>query len=105
MTSDDGDEEIDHYNSDLSSEVSSYSIGELHTAVVLASVNEEEEGGEDDLWEQLSSVSSSNITAVPYGDDPVLTKQELIRQIHLRRHVDQLKRNLGDKEESVEELR
>ena len=82
--------------------MSAYSVGELHSAVVLAGV---EGDSDDELWEQLSSVSSGNVNAIPEGEDPVLTKQELIRQIHLRSHVNQLKRNLTDKEEKVEELR
>ena len=86
--------------SELSSRISNYSLGELHSAVVVAPVDDE-----DSLWDQLSSLSSSNVNDIPYGEDPVLTKQELIRQIHLRRHVNQLKRNLVDKEERVEEIR
>jgi hypothetical protein len=98
--SDSGDSETERerVNSAVSSRTSSYSIAELHSAVELVAT--------DDIWEQLSSLSSSNVNAVPLREeDPVLTKQELIRQIHLRRHVNQLKRNLAEKEGKVEELR
>lgn len=98
--SDSDDEEEYGPSSELSSRISNYSLGELHSAVVVAPVDDE-----DSLWDQLSSLSSNNINDIPYGEDPVLTKQELIRQIHLRRHVNQLKRNLIDKEERVEEIR
>ena len=100
---DSGDSEIDRerINSAASSRPSSYSIAELHSAVELAAIDDE-----DDVWEQLSSLSSSNVNAIPLREeDPVLTKQELIRQIHLRQHVNQLKRNLAEKEGKVEELR
>ena len=103
--SDSGDSEIERerINSAVSSRTSSYSIAELHSAVELAAIDDNDE---DDVWEQLSSLSSSNVNAVPLREeDPVLTKQELIRQIHLRRHVNQLKRNLAEKEGKVEELR
>ena len=82
--------------------MSAYSVGELPSAVELAGV---EGDSDDELWEQLSSVSSGNINAIPEGEGPVLTKQELIRQIHLRRHINQLKKNLTNKQEKVEELR
>jgi hypothetical protein len=89
----------------MSSRASSYSIAELHSAVELAAIDDDDDD-EDDMWEQLSSLSSSNVNAIPLREeDPVLTKQELIRQIHLRRHVNQLKRNLAEKEGKVEELR
>jgi hypothetical protein len=105
--SDSGDSETERerVNSAVSSRTSSYSIAELHSAVSeLAAINDDNE--DDDMWEQLSSLSSSNVNAVPLTEeDPVLTKQELIQQIHLRRHVNQLKRNLDEKEGKVEELR
>ena len=103
--SDDSEVESERINSAVSSQTSSYSIAELHSAVELATVDN---GSDDDdnIWEQLSSLSSSNVNAVPYREeDPVLTKQELIRQIHLRRHVNQLKRNLMGKEGKADELR
>ena len=103
---DSGDSEIDRerINSAASSRPSSYSIAELHSAVELAAIDNDDD--EDDVWEQLSSLSSSNVNAIPLREeDPVLTKQELIRQIHLRQHVNQLKRNLAEKEGKVEELR
>ena len=89
----------------MSSQTSSYSTDELHSAVELAAIDHND-GDDDDVWEQLSSLSSSSVNAIPLREeDPVLTKQELIRQIHLRRHVNQLKRNLAEKEGKVEELR
>ena len=103
--SDDSEVESERINSAVSSQTSSYSIAELHSAVELATVDN---GSDDDdnIWEQLSSLSSSNVNAVPYREeDPVLTKQELIRQIHLRRHVNQLKRNLTGKKGKADELR
>lgn len=61
-----------------------------------------------DLWEQLSR-SSSSLSASRLQQsnevDPVLTRQELIRQIHLRRHVNQLRRKLEEKERAVVQLR
>ena len=105
--SDSGDSEVERerVNSAVSSQTSSYSIAELHSAVELAAVDHSD-SDDDDVWEQLSSLSSSNVNAIPLREeDPVLTKQELIRQIHLRRHVNQLKRNLVEKEGKVEELR
>ena len=104
---DSGNSEIERerVNLAVSSRTSSYSIAELHSAVELAAVDDDDDE-EDDVWEQLSSLSSSNVNAVPLREeDPVLTKQELIRQIHLHRHVNQLKRNLAEKEGKVEELR
>ena len=101
--SDDSEVERERVNSAVFSQTSSYSIAELHSAVELAAIDHDDD---DDVWEQLSSLSSSNVNAVPLREeDPVLTKQELIRQIHLRRHVNQLKRNLVEKEGKVEELR
>ena len=98
---DDSEVENERVNSAVSSQTS---IAELHSAVELAAVDSDD--NDDDIWEQLSSLSSSSVSAVPYREeDPVLTKQELIRQIHLRRHVNQLKRNLADKEGKAEELR
>lgn len=105
MTSEEDEDDVEaDFASEMSSEISSYSFGELHSAVVLAPFDEEDTG-EDDLCEQLSSVSSRDVNTVPYGEDPVLTKQELIRQIHLRRHVDQLKRNLASNEARVQQVR
>lgn len=103
--SDSGDSETERetVNPVVSSHTSSYSIAELHPAVELAAIDDDDD---EDVWGQLSSLSSSNVNAVPLREeDPVLTKQELIRQIHLRRHVNQLKRNLAEKEGKVEELR
>ena len=99
------EDEEDNYGmaSELSSRISNYSVGELHSAVVLAPFDHDED--DDSLWDQLSSLSTDNVNDIPYGEDPVLTKQELIRQIHLRRHVNQLKRNLVEKEERVGEVR
>lgn len=99
----DSEDEGDVLSSALSTSMSAFSDGELQSAEVLAVAVEED--SDDELWEQLGSVSSGNINTIPEGEDPVLTKQELIRQIHLRRHVNQLKRNLADKEARVEELR
>ena len=100
----DSETERERVNSAVSSHTSSYSIAELHSAVELAVIDDDDD--EDDVWEQLSSLSSSNVNAVPLREeDPVLTKQELIRQIHLRRHINQLKRNLAEKEGKVEELK
>ena len=104
--SDDSEVESERVNAAVSSQTSSYSITELHSAVELAAVDNDDSDDNDNIWEQLSSLSSSNVNAVPYREeDPVLTKQELIRQIHLRRHVNQLKRNLADKEGKADELR
>ena len=100
--SDEDEEDNYRMTSELSSRISNYSVGELHSAVVLAPFDHDED---DSLWDQLSSLSSDNVNDIPYGEDPVLTKQELIRQIHLRRHVNQLKRNLVEKEERVGEVR
>jgi len=33
----------------------------------------------------------------------VLSQQEVLRQLHLRRHIDLLKKNVEDKEQAVEE--
>ena len=97
---DSGDSEVERerVNSAVSSHTSSYSIAELHSAVELAAIDDDDD--EDDVWEQLSSLSSSNVNALPLREeDPVLTKQELIRQIPLHgQHVNQLKRNLAEKE-------
>ena len=100
----DSEAERERVNSRVSSQTS-YSIAELHSAVELAAIDHNDDD-DNDVWEQLSSLSSSNVDAVPLREeDPVLTKQELIRQIHLRRHVNQLKKNLVEKEGKVEELR
>ena len=85
---------------------SSYSTTEIHSAIELATAATDEDEDDDGVWEQLGSLSSGNINVVPFKEEgPVLTKQELIRQIHLRRHVNQLKSNLADKEGKVEILK
>ena len=35
----------------------------------------------------------------------VLSQQEVLRQLHLRRHIDLLKKNVEEKEQAVEEAR
>ena len=58
------------------------------------------------LWEQVSSsLSITSKIHQPPEEDPVLTRQELIRLIHLRRHVEQLRKNLEEKEAAVYQLR
>ena len=103
----DSETEKERVDSPASSNTSSsYSTAEIHSAVELAAAATDEDGGDDGVWEQLGSLSSGNVNAVSLrGEDPVLTKQELIRQIHLRTHVNQLKSSLAGKEGKVEMLR
>ena len=54
-------------------------MAELHSAIELAAVDHSDSDDDDSVWEQLSSLSSSNVNAIPLREeDPVLTKQELI---------------------------
>ena len=103
----DSETEKERVDSPTSSDTSSsYSTTEIHSAVELAAGATDEDGGDDGVWEQLGSLSSGNVNEVSLREeDPVLTKQELIRQIHLRRHVTQLKSSLAGKEGKVETLR
>ncbi len=63
---------------------------------------------EEKLGPSLSDLSLDLEGGLREGEQPgtpQCTKQEIIRQIHLRQHIDGLRKKLNDKETKVEECR
>lgn len=67
---------------------------------------QEEEKEETESEEDLSLESSSYSGSVSLlKDAPELTKQELIRQLQLKQHIDKLKSEVSNKEAELVQLR
>ena len=56
-------------------------------------------------WVSDDELTQSSLTEHHSQPTPQLSKQEVLRQIHLRRHIDGLRKNLKEKETKVDECR